>query len=185
VEFPIFFSSFKTLITHISFSSSKIRIFNSGLVSNKNILSISIFNNVMRFEIYTRSVHCTFVHCRSWTQCDHNSLPCVVGPILRCSKLWLTEVVGNQTALNGVLVHCIIPIQLFQLHRHHMECSLQKVNTHSTLLIPLLNHHKDIKNHHLHSCSLLNSFSLESKYIHNSKSYYGIICWDGIKLLNS
>jgi hypothetical protein len=34
------------------------------LVSNKNMLSISIFNNVMRFEIYTRSVHFTLVHCR-------------------------------------------------------------------------------------------------------------------------
>jgi hypothetical protein len=47
-------------------------------------------------------------------------------------------------------------------------CSIQKVNTHSTLLIPQLDHHKDIKNHHLHSSSLLNSYSLESKYVQNS-----------------
>jgi hypothetical protein len=73
--------------------------------------------------------------------------------------------VGNQTALNGVMVHRIIPIQLFQLHRHHMECRLQKVNTHSTLLIPQPIHHKDIKNHHLHLRSLLNSYSWESNYV--------------------
>jgi hypothetical protein len=50
----------------------------------------------------TRSVHCTLVHqeicrlyactprdlytvnCRSWTQCDHRSLPCVLGRIRQC-----------------------------------------------------------------------------------------------------
>ena len=69
--------------------SLKIRIFNSGLVSNKNILSISIFNNVMRFQICTISVHCAFVHCRSWTQCDHSSLPCVVDRMRSHSDLSL------------------------------------------------------------------------------------------------
>ena len=80
-----FFSLGKISCTHI-FCSSKIRIFIIGLVSNKNILSISIFNNVMRFEIYTISVHCTLIHCRSWTQCCHSSLPCVVGRIRRCKS---------------------------------------------------------------------------------------------------
>jgi len=56
VELPIFFSS-KISFTHTSFCSSKIGIFNRGLVSNKNILSISIFNNIMHFKIYRRSVH--------------------------------------------------------------------------------------------------------------------------------
>jgi len=80
----------------------------------------------------------------------------------------LIEEGSGESDRTGVLVHRIIPIILFQLHRHHTECSLQKVNTHSTLLIAQTNHHKDIKNHHLHSCSLLNSCSLESKYVHNS-----------------
>jgi len=35
----------------------------------------------MRFEIYTRSVH-----CRSWMQCDHSSLPCVVVRIRQCKS---------------------------------------------------------------------------------------------------
>jgi len=98
----------------------------------------------------------------------------------RCSKFWLRKDVGHQTALNRVLVHRIIPIQLFQLHRHHMECSLQKVNPHSTLLIPPHNHHKDIKNDYLHSCSLLNSYNMESKCALNLYSCYSIICWDRI-----
>ena len=28
---------------------------------------------------------------------------------------------GNQTALDGVLIHRVIPIQLFQLHCHHIQ----------------------------------------------------------------
>jgi len=80
----------------------------------------------------------------------------------------IEEGVGNQIALSWVLIHRIIPSELFQFHRHHMESSLQKVNTHSTLFIPQITHHKDIQNHHLHSCSWLNSYSLESKYVHNS-----------------
>ena len=80
---------------------SFIRIFNSRLVSNKNILSISIFNNVIRFEIYTRSVHCTLVHCRSWTQCDHGSLPFTVGRIQSHSDLSLKWVTAHhQTVLH-------------------------------------------------------------------------------------
>jgi hypothetical protein len=85
--FPHFFYlSSKISFTHIFFCSSNIRNFTSGLMSNKNILSVSIFNNVMRFEIRKRSVHCTLVHCGSWTQCDHSSLPCVVGRIPQCKR---------------------------------------------------------------------------------------------------
>ena len=86
VEFPIFFSSFKNFIYPHIFCSSKIRIFNSRLVSNKNILSIFIFNSVVSFEIYMRSIHCTLVHFRSWTQCDHSSLLCIVSPIRQCKS---------------------------------------------------------------------------------------------------
>jgi hypothetical protein len=45
----------------------------------------------MRFEIYTRYVHCKLVHCRSGTQCDHSSLPCVVGRIRSHSELRLAQ----------------------------------------------------------------------------------------------
>ena len=69
VEFPIFSLLSNISFTHIPFYSTNIRIFNSGLVANKNILPISIFDSVMPFEVYTRSVHCTLVRCRSWTQC--------------------------------------------------------------------------------------------------------------------
>jgi hypothetical protein len=73
VEFSIFFSS-KISFTHIPFCSSKIRIFNSGLVSNKKTYYQSPFSTTLCASkyVYTRDLYTavaernvTTAHCRA------------------------------------------------------------------------------------------------------------------------
>jgi len=51
------------------------------------------------------------------------------GVRLALHQVFIEEGSGESDLLSGVVVHLIIPIELFQFHRHHMEYSLQKVNT--------------------------------------------------------
>ena len=108
---------------------------NSWLVSNENILQIFIFNNVMRFEIHTRSVHCTIVHRRSWTQCDHISLPLVVGRI----RQWKSTAVHTATlTLTSFSERIAFHILLHHVHIRPLM-SLYQTNTAKFSHI-LLNH---------------------------------------------
>jgi len=124
----------------------------SWLVSNKNKLSISIFNNVLRFEINRRSVHCKLVHCRSWTQCDHSSLPCVVGRIRQCKS---TAVYAAALTITFLSERNAFHILLYHVHIR-AQVSLYHTNTAKFAHI-LLNHHF---NNIIRNCNLLQTLTL-------------------------